>query len=130
MTATRALVVCTRTRLRTPIPSRGGSFKTCSIPSRARWWRRFPGRTQTELWWAYEFMLGAMVYVMGDAGRLARLTGSLCRPDDENASVRHMVAFLTAGIRFGAPAAESKEADNPTKTTRGKTHATRDLSKG
>ena len=89
-----------------------------------------PGRTKPELWWAYEFMLGAMVYVMGDAGRLARLTGSLCRPDDENASVRHMVAFLTAGIRFGAPAAESKEADNPTKTTRGKTHATRDLSKG
>jgi AcrR family transcriptional regulator len=89
-----------------------------------------PGRTKTELWWAYEFMLGAMVYVMGDAGRLARLTGGLCRPDDESASVRHMVAFLTAGIRFGAPAAESKEAGNPTKTTGGKTHATRDVSKG
>jgi AcrR family transcriptional regulator len=89
-----------------------------------------PGRTETELWWAYEFMLGAMVYVMGDAGRLARLTGGLCRPDDESASVRHMVAFLTAGIRFGAPAAETTNAVNPTKTTGGKPHATGDLSKG
>ena len=48
-------------------------------------------------------MLGAMVYVMGDAGRIERLSGGLCRPDDEEAAVRHMVAFLTAGLRHGAP---------------------------
>ena len=29
-------------------------------------------------------MLGAMVYVMGDAGRIERLSGGLCRPDDED----------------------------------------------
>ena len=43
-----------------------------------------PGRTEQEIWWAYEFMLGAMVYVMGDAGRIERLSGGLCRPDDES----------------------------------------------
>lgn len=62
-----------------------------------------PGRTQRELWWAYQFMLGAMVYVMGDVGRIERLSGGLCRPDDEDGVVRHMVAFLSAGLRHGVP---------------------------
>jgi AcrR family transcriptional regulator len=89
-----------------------------------------PGRTEAEIWWAYEFMLGAMVYVMGDAGRLERLTGGLCRPDDESASVPHMVAFLTAGVRHGAPAlAAGKDASNAKKTTGRKSHATRDIPK-
>jgi AcrR family transcriptional regulator len=85
-----------------------------------------PTRTEAEIWWAYEFMLGAMVYVMGDAGRLERLTGGLCQPDDEAASVPHMVAFLTAGMRYGMPPQASKQ----TKVTGGKTNATRDLPKG
>ena len=37
-----------------------------------------PGRSEQEIWWAYELMLGAMVYVMGDAGRIERLSGGLC----------------------------------------------------
>jgi hypothetical protein len=91
-----------------------------------------PTRPEAEIWWAYEFMLGAMVYVMGDAGRLERLTGGLCQPDDEAASVLHMVAFLTAGVRYGVPPQgneRSKDA-KPTKVRGGKTHATRDVPKG
>ena len=68
-----------------------------------------PGRTEQDIWWAYEFMLGAMVYVMGDAGRIERLSGGLCRPDDEEGAVRHMVAFLTAGVRHGAPPSRAKQ---------------------
>jgi AcrR family transcriptional regulator len=91
-----------------------------------------PTRTEAEIWWAYEFMLGAMVYVMGDAGRLERLTGGLCRPDDEAASVPHMVAFLTAGVRHGVPPKmiEGNRHAEPTKVTGGKTNATRDVPKG
>jgi len=63
-----------------------------------------PGRSPEEIAWAYQFMLGAMVYVMSDAGRIARLSKGRCHPDDEEAAGAHMVAFLTAGIRFGAPA--------------------------
>ena len=95
-----------------------------------------PGRTEEDIWWAYEFMLGAMVYVMGDAGRIERLSGGLCRPDDEEGAVRHMVAFLTAGVRYGAPppAAKSRPTlkSNETKTNNakgGKTNATGDVSK-
>lgn len=91
-----------------------------------------PGRTQEDIWWAYEFMLGAMVYVMGDAGRLERLTDGLCRPDDEAASVPHMVAFLTAGVRYGMPPRvnEGNRNAEPTKVTGGKSNATRDVPKG
>lgn len=62
-----------------------------------------PDRSTADINWAYQFMLGAMVLVMADTGRIARLSGGRCRPDDEHAAVAHMVAFLTAGIRFGTP---------------------------
>jgi AcrR family transcriptional regulator len=62
-----------------------------------------PGRSAQDIAWAYQFMLGAMVYVMSDAGRIARLSEGHCHPDDEDAAGAHMVAFLTAGIRFGTP---------------------------
>jgi AcrR family transcriptional regulator len=90
-----------------------------------------PGRTEQEIWWSYEFMLGAMVYVMGDAGRIERLSGGLCRPDDEEGAVRHMVAFLTAGVRHGAaPPATKLRTTLKSKTPKGgETHATGDVSK-
>jgi hypothetical protein len=44
-----------------------------------------------------------MVYVMSDAGRIARLSDRHCDPDDDEVAGAHMVAFLTAGIRFGTP---------------------------
>ena len=63
-----------------------------------------PDRSVEEINWAYQFMLGAMVFVMADTGRIARLSNGLCRPEDEAATVAHLVPFLTAGIRFGLPA--------------------------
>jgi AcrR family transcriptional regulator len=83
-----------------------------------------PGRSVQDIAWAYHFMLGAMVFVMSDAGRLARLSEGRCHPDDEDAAVAHMVAFLTAGIRFGTPvrgpAAAQGEGDRMLKKSPGK----------
>lgn len=62
-----------------------------------------PGRSAREIYWAYDFMLGALVHVMADSGRIVRLSKGRCRPDDEATAAAHMVAFLTAGIRFGTP---------------------------
>jgi len=62
-----------------------------------------PGRSARDIRWAYQFMLGALVFVMADNGRIARLSGGLCRPEDEEGAVAHMVAFLTGGLRFGTP---------------------------
>jgi hypothetical protein len=72
-----------------------------------------------------------VVYVMGDAGRIERLSGGLCRPDDEEGAVRHMVAFLTSGMRHGAapPAAKARTTLKSKKPKEGKIHATGDVSK-
>jgi AcrR family transcriptional regulator len=62
-----------------------------------------PDRSERDINWAYEFMLGAMVYVMADTGRIERLSNGLCRPEDEASTVPYLVSFLTAGVRFGLP---------------------------
>ena len=71
-----------------------------------------PDRSARDIRWAYQFMLGAMVFVMADTGRIVRLSEGLCRPDDEAAAVAHMVAFLTAGIRFGTPVPATRSVKN------------------
>ena len=66
-------------------------------------------------------MLGAMVFVMADTGRIVRLSEGLCRPDDEAAAIAHMVAFLTAGIRFGTPVpATGSSGTRPARESPGK----------
>jgi AcrR family transcriptional regulator len=72
-----------------------------------------PGRSARDIRWGYQFMLGALVFVMADTGRVARLSGGLCRPDDEAAAVAHMVSFLTAGIRFGTPVGAKVGGERP-----------------
>lgn len=62
-----------------------------------------PDRSIEDINWAYHFMIGAMVFVMADTGRIARLSDGLCRPEDEAATVGYLVSFLTAGVRFGLP---------------------------
>jgi hypothetical protein len=80
-----------------------------------------PDRSARDIRWAYQFMLGAMVFVMADTGRMARLSEGLCRPDDEAAAVAHMVAFLTAGIRFGTPVRAAGSVKNaPARASTGK----------
>ena len=77
-----------------------------------------PDRSKREIAWAYQFMLGAMVFVMADTGRIERLSGGLCRPDDEASAVTHMVQFLTAGVRRPV---SSAVRDEPTKASKTKT---------
>ncbi|MGO9697712.1 MAG: TetR/AcrR family transcriptional regulator [Xanthobacteraceae bacterium] len=76
-------------------------------------------RSERDIQWAYQFMLGAMVFVMADTGRIARLSEGLCRPDDEDAAVAHMVAFLTAGMRFGTPVASPASLRNESRRKSG-----------
>jgi AcrR family transcriptional regulator len=83
-----------------------------------------PGRSARDIRWSYQFMLGAMVFVMADTGRVARLSGGLCRPDDEAAAVAHMVSFLTAGIRFGTPVRPAPSSAAPGRRRRRASAAT------
>ena len=60
-----------------------------------------PDRSLEEVHWAYHVMLGAMVFIMADAGRIYRLSEGRCDPDDEHATATHMVALLVAALEHG-----------------------------
>jgi AcrR family transcriptional regulator len=58
-----------------------------------------PDRTKAEIHWIYQILIGAMVYAMGDAGRISRLSEGAADPEDVDATVDHMLAILLDGIR-------------------------------
>ena len=62
--------------------------------------RAMPERTIEEINWAYQAMLGVMVYTMADTGRISRLSGGRCDPDDEMATATHLVALMKAALLY------------------------------
>ncbi len=60
--------------------------------------RALPDRTIEEINWGYQAMLGAMVYTMADTGRISRLSGGRCDPEDEMATATHLVALFKAAL--------------------------------
>jgi AcrR family transcriptional regulator len=58
-----------------------------------------PDRSEAELVWGFQMVIGTMLYVMADSGRTAHLSGGAADPDDVEATVRHLVALLLNGLR-------------------------------
>ena len=58
-----------------------------------------PGRSPASIHWIYQAMIGAMVYAMGDAGRISRLSEGRADPNDVDATVEHLLSILLDGIR-------------------------------
>ncbi len=72
--------------------------------------KALPHRTVEEIHWGYQAMLGAMVYTMADTGRISRLSGGLCDPEDEMATATYLVAlFKAAMLHAHVPPATRKE---------------------
>jgi AcrR family transcriptional regulator len=61
--------------------------------------RAMTERSKAEIHWAYQTMIGTMIYVMADAGRIARLSGGAADPEDTEATVRHLISILLSGLR-------------------------------
>lgn len=59
-----------------------------------------------ERFWKLQFMAGSMTHVLALSSVLPLMSG---QPVDRGALQRRLVAFLSAGLRAPAPAAESKE---------------------
>jgi AcrR family transcriptional regulator len=69
-----------------------------------------PDRTLEEINWGYQAMLGVMVYTMADTGRISRLSGGRCDPEDEMATATHLVALMKAALLYGrVPAAPDRK---------------------
>jgi hypothetical protein len=73
--------------------------------------KAMPDRTIEEINWGYQAMLGVMVYTMADTGRISRLSGGRCDPEDELATATHLVALMKAALLYSkVPKIETTEA--------------------
>lgn len=57
-----------------------------------------PDRSVEEINWGYQAMLGVMVYIMADTGRISRLSDGRCDPEDGMATATHLVALMKAAL--------------------------------
>jgi len=82
--------------------------------------RALPGLSPAELFWRFEFAVGAMGYLMADPQNLKAVSGGRCDPNDTETAVRELVTFLAAGFR--APLAreirDKSETRNPNQRKR------------
>jgi len=63
--------------------------------------KALPDHSIDEVHWGYHTMIGAMVFIMADTGRIERLSNGLVSPDDEDKTAAHLVALLTAALKHG-----------------------------
>ncbi len=62
-----------------------------------------PGCDAATLWWRLHFLVGAIAHTLQNAATLRHLTDGLCRDDDVDAVVEHLVQFAAHGMQAKAP---------------------------
>lgn len=60
-----------------------------------------PRRSEAEVVWAFQMIIGTMLYIMADTGRSAHLSGGACDPEDVDGTLRLILPLLLRGIRGG-----------------------------
>lgn len=68
-----------------------------------------PDRPTEHIHWGYQVMLGAMVFVMADTGRIVRLSEGRCDPDDHADASVHVVRLLIAALKYGTETASGRQ---------------------
>jgi AcrR family transcriptional regulator len=63
--------------------------------------KAMPGRSKKEINWIYHFMLGAMVHVMADSGRMERLSHGQCNPRKTTVSIKYLTSYLRRALQGG-----------------------------
>ena len=58
-----------------------------------------PERSEAQIVWAFQTMIGTMLYIMADSGRTAQLSGGACDPAGPADTLRHIVPLLLNGLR-------------------------------
>jgi AcrR family transcriptional regulator len=73
-----------------------------------------------EILWRFHFMLGTIYYSVASPQRIKAFSRGRCDPGDVEAAVRHLVPFLAAAFRAGAPDTQKRRrARRPYGTGRG-----------
>jgi AcrR family transcriptional regulator len=65
-----------------------------------------PNRSAVEIHWAYQMIIGTMTFIMADAGRIRRISGGACDPEDVETTIRHVIPLILDGLRNGIVAKE------------------------
>jgi AcrR family transcriptional regulator len=61
--------------------------------------RALPRVPENVLYWRFQFVVGAMGYLMADPQNMKRSSAGRCDPADTEAAVRELIGFLAAGLR-------------------------------
>jgi AcrR family transcriptional regulator len=61
--------------------------------------RALPGAGKADVAWGYQFLIGAIVLILADTGRLTRISGGAARSDDVRAARDNLVRHAAAGFR-------------------------------
>jgi AcrR family transcriptional regulator len=61
--------------------------------------RALPGAGKADVAWGYEFLIGAIVLILADTGRLTRISGGAARTDDVRTARDSLVRYAAAGFR-------------------------------
>jgi AcrR family transcriptional regulator len=60
--------------------------------------KALPGCSETDVFWGYHFVTGALMLTLARTGRIDKLSGGLCRSDDFAAVKDRMARFMAAGF--------------------------------
>jgi AcrR family transcriptional regulator len=61
--------------------------------------KTLPGGDKAQAAWAFQMIIGTMLFIMADTGRLKRLSGGACDPKDVDATLRYIMPLLLDGLR-------------------------------
>ncbi len=68
--------------------------------------RALPGLPDVELFWRFQFLIGAMAHTMARLDHIQVISDGLCDPNDMDGMLERLIAFAVAGFR--APVAAPK----------------------
>jgi len=60
--------------------------------------KALPGCADTDIFWGYHFVSGALMLTLARTGRIDKLSGGLCESDDFHAVKERMASFMAAGF--------------------------------
>lgn len=58
-----------------------------------------PDANETDLYWCYHFLSGALTLTFADTGRIDKLSNGLCHSSDFDSAHERLVPFICAGFR-------------------------------
>lgn len=80
--------------------------------------RSLPGCLESDLYWSYHFLSGALTLTFAETGRIDKLSGGVCRSTDLDSVHERLAPFIAAGFRTLCARAGPPTDEHPSTATR------------